>query len=75
MTTGTAFILLDFGLGALLVAKQGSPREDPRAPSLNEELRARAIEAQRASARASQRSRELTSRWLEQEARLRDRGP
>jgi hypothetical protein len=75
MTTGTALILLGFSLGALLVAKQGSPREDPRAPSLNEELRAHAIEAQRASARASQRTRELTALWLEQEARLRDSGP
>ena len=69
----TALVLLGFGLGALLVANGGNTRE-PRPPSLNDPLRARAIEAQRTSMAAAQRARELTALWSEQEARSRDLG-
>lgn len=72
MTRGTTLVLLGFGLGALLVANRGTTREDPRAPSRVNQLRARAIEAQRTSAMASRRAREVTALWLEQEGWLRD---
>lgn len=62
MTIRTPLVLLGFGLGGLLIACWGSSREDPSQPALND-LRLRAIEAQRTSAEASRRERELTERW------------
>lgn len=75
MSTGTTLVLLGFGIGALILTSPRTRREDPRAPAptADDQLRARAIEAQRASARASQRARELTAQWQErQEGRLRN---
>lgn len=72
MTSGTALILLGFGLGALAIVGQNGPRPDPRALSADDQLRARAIEAQRTSATAARRARELTTLWLEHRARLSD---
>jgi hypothetical protein len=72
VTSGTALILLGFGLGALAIMSQDSTRTDPRALSADDQLRERAIEAQRASATAARRARELTTLWLEQCARLSD---
>jgi hypothetical protein len=66
MPPGTTLVLLGFGLGLLMVTKQGSPRASP----LDDQLRARAIEAQKISAIAACRARELTALWLEQKARL-----
>lgn len=66
-------MLLGFGLGALIVAKQGNPRKDPQTPAPDDQLRARAIEAQRTSAKASQRARELTALYQESE-KVRRRG-
>lgn len=65
MTTGTALVLLGFGLGTLLMADQSSPRSSPRAAAEShaDELRARVIEAQKISAAASQRARELAALW------------
>lgn len=72
MKLETTLVLLGFGLGALLIAKTGNAREENRPTSLNDQLRARAIEAQRTSMIAARRARELTSLWYEQEARSRD---
>lgn len=72
MTSGTALILLGFGLGALAIMGQDKTRPDPRALSADDQLRARAIEAQRTSATAARQARELTTLWLEQRARLSD---
>jgi hypothetical protein len=57
-----ALALLGFGLGALLVnaVARSSPR--PSTTTLAD-LRTRAIEAQRISAIASQRARDLAARW------------
>lgn len=67
MSTGT-FLLLAFGLGA--VVGLSNDRTDPRSRKL-EELRARAIEAQQISARASQRARDLTAQWMGEQRVLR----
>lgn len=68
MTRGTTLVLLGFGLGALILAGQSSPRAEA-AP--RDALRARAIEAQRISAIATQRARDLAARWSDQ----RENGP
>lgn len=61
-----ALVLLSLGLGTLLVASRPGASREAVSPSLRE----RAIEAQRISARASLRARELTARWsAEQDAR------
>jgi hypothetical protein len=73
MTTETTLVLLGFGLGALLIAKTGSTREDPRVTFPRNQLQESAIMAQRTSAIASRRARTLTALWLEQEAHLHDR--
>lgn len=62
VTTGT-IILLGFGLGALVGLSQRST--DPRSAEHGEKLRERAIEAQRASAEAARRARDLTALWQE----------
>lgn len=59
MTSGTALVLLGFGLGALIMAGQSATA--PR--SSTDELRARVLEAQRISAAASRRARELAALW------------
>ena len=56
LTSGAAFVLFGFGLGALIVAGQSSVRQGTS-------LRDQAIAAQRASARAAAHARELTERW------------
>ncbi len=74
MTPGAAIVLIGLGLGTFVVAG----RSDPRAPTSPREradtLRARAVEAQLASARASRIARELMERWsrAEDDARLRE---
>lgn len=60
--TSVALTLLGLGLGALLVTNGRMP---PRATS----LRDRTIEAQRISARASQRARELADQWSTEQDR------
>lgn len=65
MTPGTVLVLLGFGLGTLIMAGQSSPRAT--AESHADELRARVIEAQRISAAASQRARELAALWSRSE--------
>lgn len=56
------FLLFGVGLGAFIVGARsgsGSPREAGS-------LRARAIEAQRAAARATEEARDLAARWNDQ---------
>ncbi len=65
MTPGTTLVLLGFGLGALVVASQRNDRGSHRSIADDATLRARAIEAQQISARASQRARELAALWSE----------
>jgi hypothetical protein len=55
-------VLLGCGLGALVVVSRSGARRGAT-------LRDRAIEAQRISAQASQRARELTERWIASQAR------
>jgi hypothetical protein len=62
MTQGTAIVLLGCGLGALLIASRSNWHQEAT-------LRERAIEAQRLSAQASQRARELTERWIASQPR------
>lgn len=57
--TSVALTLLGFGLGALIMT--GGGQTAPRASA--DALRDRAIEAQRISAAASQRARELAAQW------------
>jgi hypothetical protein len=64
-------MLLGFGLGALVAVSQRSAGTDPRSAPSAALLRARAIEAQRISAVASQRARELAAWWSDQEAKER----
>lgn len=73
MTRGSALVLLGFGLGTLMVAAQSGAGKDPRSTPRAAELRARAIEAQRISAVASQQARELAAQWSAQDARERTR--
>jgi hypothetical protein len=63
MTPGAAILLLGCGLGVLVVASRSGPQLRQEAT-----LRDRAIEAQRISAQASQRARELTERWIASQA-------
>jgi hypothetical protein len=62
VTTPFVLTLLGFGIGVLLVVDR---RTDPRALTT---LREHAIEAQKISARASQRARALTAKWSEEDA-------
>jgi len=66
VTPGAVIVLLGFGLGALVVAGQSSPRGATESSSPRERadaLRAKTIQAQQASARASRTARELMAAW------------
>lgn len=58
----TVFVLLSFAIGALIFGSH-TPVRKPTVHSRSELFRAAAEEAQRASAQASHRARELTARW------------
>lgn len=64
MTPGTALVLLGFGLGAWMMAIQSTPQTTASPRERADDLRTRAIEAQRRSAIASQVARDLTSQWI-----------
>jgi hypothetical protein len=68
-------MLFGFGLGALIMAGQSSPRTLAPPHESADALRARAIEAQRISAIASQRARDLATQWSNQHAKEREYGP
>jgi len=67
MTTGTALVLLGFGVGALIGAGQAAPREPQSPRARADALRERAAFAQQSSARASHHARELTAMWSDAE--------
>jgi hypothetical protein len=59
VTPATALVLLGFGIGALMMAA-GQP--NPRT------LREQALDAQKTSAQAAQRARELMEKWNKERA-------
>lgn len=61
--TPVALTLLGLGVGVLLVASGRSPRSSMT-------LRDRALEAQRISALASQRARELAAQWSAEQDKI-----
>jgi len=64
VTPGTAFVLLGFGLGALIVAGGSDPRASRQAMQTRADaLRSRVLEAQNSAARASQAARDLAAQW------------
>lgn len=62
MNATTAFVLLGFGLGALVMVN-GAAQREPSLRTRADDLRQRALEAQRISARASQSARDAAARW------------
>lgn len=69
MTPGTAFVLIGFGIGALVVAGRAAPRGVANARGSADDLRGRAIEAQARAAIAAREARDLAARWSAAAAR------
>lgn len=63
MTRGATIVLLGVGVGAIVVASRASARAPAPPRERPDDLRARVVEAQRISARASLLARELAERW------------